>query len=382
METFAGSLRLNQAMRSLPAVLLVLAVACSQTGPPAALKSTPSPAQTASPSPVPGDLPLSRVSFSCRLPVVRSSYLGTSPFTYSGGFITFPAGTFAVDPTGGVSISPQGGMVVTDASPKLYNSPLQFGGPFYDRAEKRWLPASASEVSSDGAFYAYGTFDPQHGDPGRIHIVNVAAATEKVFAALPPTDDPGFSVAEFNSAGIYLVANQVQRAPAGAWLMNPVTGEIRPLAQVAGVLAIRDGYAWIRRVDPRDPSPPTTAKGTPSDSVVQVDLATGAETIWFYRPGLLVELQGFDSGGRPVVAVFDVSASTFHFETRLIDGPGSQGTVLYAGQQTFNGVLGDGNRLWLLGSTGIYLYTADRGLQKVFESDPAKEAIIPVAPCL
>jgi len=373
-------------MRGLPAVLIVLTVACSQTAPPVAVTSTPSPAQTAianpSPSPVPGDLPLTQVSFSCRLPVVRSSYLGSSPFTYSGGFITFPAGTFAVDPAGGVSISPQGGMVVTDASPKLYNAPLQLGGPFYDRAEKRWLPASASQVSPDGAFYAYGSFDPDHGDPGRIHIVNVSTATEKVFATSAAAVDQGFTVAEFSSAGIYLVATQVQRAPAGAWLMNPATGEIRPLAHVDSVLAIRDGNAWIRRVDPRDPSPPAPGKGTPSDSVVQVDLATGAQTIWFYRPGSQVELQGFDSSGRPVVAVFDPSASTIRFETRLIDGPGSPGTVLSAGQQTFSDVLGDGNRLWLSGSTGIYLYTADRGLQKVFDSNPANEGTAPVGLCL
>ena len=370
-------------MRGLPAVLIVLTFGCGQAGPPAAVKSTLSPAsQTAIARPVPDDLPLSRVSFSCRLPVVRSSYLGSSPFTYSGGFITFPAGTFAADPTGKVNISPQGGMVVTDASPKLYNGPLQFGGPFYDRAEKRWLPAAVSQVSPDGAFYAYGSFDPQHGDPGRIHIVNVSTATEKVFAASAPTVDQGFTVAEFSSAGIYLVATQVQRAPAGAWLMNPLTGEIRALTQVAGVLAIRNGYAWIRRVDPRDPSPPVTGKGTPSDSVVQVDLASGAQTIWFYRPGSLVELQGFDSGGRPVVAVFDPSASTIRFESRLIDGPGSPGSILSEVDQTLSDVLGVGNRLWLSRSTGMYLYTADRGLQKVFESNPANEGTTPIGACL
>jgi hypothetical protein len=373
-------------MRCLVIGLIFLLVSCSRSPAQPVAETTASPSPSANPVATPSattsDLPLTKVDFSCRLPVVRSSYLGSSPFTYSGGFITFPAATFAVDPAGGVSISPQGGMVVTEASPKLYNGPLQFGGPFYDRAEKRWLPAAASQLSPDGAFYAYGSFDPQHGDPGRIHVVNVAAATEKVFAATAPNVDQGFTVAEFSSAGIYLVATQVQRAPAGAWLMNPATGEIRPLAQAAGVLAIRDGFAWIRRVDPADPSPPVVGKGTPSDSVVRVDLATGGQTIWFYRPGSQVELQGFDSGGRPVVAVFDPSASTIRFETRLIDGPGSTGTVLYAGPQTFSEVLGDGNRLWLTGSTGIYLYTAERGLQKVFESDPAKEGIIPVATCL
>jgi hypothetical protein len=366
--------------------LIFLMAACSQgpAQPVAQTPALPSPSVTpfATPSATTSDLPLTKVDFLCRLPVVRSSYLGSSPFTYSGGFITFPAGTFAVDPAGGVSISPQGGMVVTDASPKLYNAPLQLGGPFYDRAEQRWLPASASQVSPDGAFYAYGSFDPQHGDPGRIHIVNVSTATEKVFAASAPAVDQGFNVAEFSSAGIYLEANQVSRAPAGAWLMNPVTGEIRPLTRVDSVLAIRDGNAWIRRVDPGDPSPPAPGKGTPSDSVAQVDLATGGQTIWFYRPGLQVELQGFDSGGRPVVAVFDPRASTIRFETRLIDGPGSPGTVLSAGQQTFSDVLGDGNRLWLSGPTGIYLYTADRGLQKVFESNPANEGTTPIGACL
>src|SRR5712692_3288009 len=361
-------------MRRLLIGLIFIMVACSRgpAQPVAQTTASPSPSANpvATPSATTSDLPLTKVNFSCRLPVVRSSYLGSSPFTYSGGFITFPAATFALDPAGGISISPQGGMVVTDASPKLYNGPLQFGGPFYDRAERRWLPASASQVSPDGAFYAYGSFDPQHGDPGRIHIVNVVAATEKVFAASAPNVDQGFTVAEFSSAGIYLVATQVQRAPAGAWLMNPVTGEIRALTQVASVLVIRNGNAWIRRVDPGDPSPPAPGKGTPSDSVVQVDLATGAQTIWFYRPG------------SQVVAVFDPSASTIRFETRLIDGPGSPGTVLSAGQQTFSDVFGDGNRLWLSGSTGIYLYTADRGLQKVFESNPANEGIIPVASCL
>ncbi len=373
-------------MRRLLIGLIFLMVACSRSPAQPVAQTTASPSPSANPVATPSattsDLPLTKVNFSCRLPVVRSSYLGTSPFTYSGGFITFPAATFAVDPAGGVSGSPQGGMVVTDASPKLYNGPLQFGGPFYDRAERRWLPASASQVSPDGAFYAYGSFDPQHGDPGRIHIVNVSTATEKVFAASAANVDQGFTVAEFSSAGIYLVATQVQRAPAGAWLMNPVTGEIRALTQVASVLAIRNGSAWIRRVDPGDPSPPAPGKGTPSDSVVQVDLATGAQTIWFYRPGLQVELQGFDSGGRPVLAFFDPSASTIRFETRLIDGPGSPGIVLSAGQQTFSDVFGDGNRLWLSGSTGIYLYTADRGLQKVFESNPANEGTIPVGSCL
>jgi hypothetical protein len=363
--------------------LIFLLVACSGSPAQPIAQTTASPSPSVSPVATPSattsEPPLTKVDFSCRLPAVRSSQSGVVPL-YSDGFITFPDGTFAVDPTGGVGQTADGANV-TDASPKLYNGPLQFGGPFFDRAEKRWLPASASQVSPDGASYAYGSFDPQHGDPGRIHIVNVSTATEKVFAASAPNVDQGFTVAEFSSAGIYLVATQVQRAPTGAWLMNPLTGEIRPLVQVAGVLAILNGYAWIRRVDPRDPSPPAPGKGTPANSLAQVDLATGAQTVWFYRPGEQVELQGFDSGGRPVVDVFDPSASTIRPEIRLIADAGSAGILVYAGQ-FINGALGDGDRLWLSGSTGVYLYTADRGLRKVFEFTSPGVAIAPVGTCL
>src|SRR5260370_12909101 len=75
-------------------------VACSQPHPTAAVSPT---AQTTSP-PVTGptaagDLPVTRVDFSCRLPVVTVNPRFSLPDLHAG-FITFPAGQLAEDPNG------------------------------------------------------------------------------------------------------------------------------------------------------------------------------------------------------------------------------------------------------------------------------------------
>jgi len=82
-------------------------------------------------------------------------------------------------------------------------------------------------------------------------------------------------------------------------------------------------------VDPRDPAPPQPGKGTPGDSLVRVDLASGAETIWFYRPGEQVELRGLDSQGGVLVASFQ-PATGIPIETRLVEGAGSAGVLIYS----------------------------------------------------
>lgn len=361
----------------------LLPVACSQGVGQQHTVTTASPSHAASPlaspslvatptvglsSPLPSDLPVVRVGFSCRLPAVTSS---------GGGFLSFPDATFAADPTGGFSQTAQGGLV-TDASPRLQSSPLN-GGVFFDALEQRWLPVPAAQVSLDGSLYAYATFDPSNGDPGRVHIVSIATGSERILAApAPPAPFQGFDVADFTAAGIYLVANQVDRLETGVWLMDPATGTIKALAQVVNVLMVRNGYAWTLRVDPRDPSPPQPGKGTPGDSLVRVDLTSGAETIWFYRPGEQVELQGLDSQGGVLVASFQPNNGPI--ETRLVEGAGSPGVLIYSGQLGLGAA--EGTRLWLEGDTGIYLYSADQGLQKVLEFTSTGGQISLVGPCL
>lgn len=368
-------------MRRWAFLFALLPVACSQGVSQQFTVATASPSQAASPlaspsfvatppvgqsSPLPSDLPVVRVGFSCRLPAVTNS---------GGGFISFPDAIFVADPAGGFSQTAQGGLV-TNASPKLQSSPLN-GGVSFDTVERRWVPASASQVSPDGSTYAYATFD---SGAGHLHLVNIATGTERILAApAPPAPFQGFNVADFTPAGIYLVANQVDRLPTGAWLIDPATGIIRALAQVENLLRIRDGYAWTLRVDPRDPSPPHPGKGTPGDSLVRVDLNTRAETIWFYRPGEQVALQGLDSQGRALVASFDPTTG-IPIDTRLVQSAGSAGVLISSGPLGVGAA--KGTRLWLVGTTGIYLYSAEWGLQKVMKFTSGSGQVSPVGPCL
>ena len=75
---------------------------------------------------------------------------------------------------------------------------------------------------------------------------------------------------------------------------------------------------------------------------------------------------GFASG-RPLIAVPGSSGRT---EIRLVDEPASDGQLIYSGTLAFDGYFqnyqGDGDRIWLGGEGGIYLYRPDRGLQRVF----------------
>ncbi len=370
-------------MRSFPAVLIALAVACSQTGPPEAMKSTPSPARTAivnpSPSPVSGDLPLTQVSFFCRLPVMRTP--GTS---YLGGFVTFPSARFAFDSSGSMHSEQTGGLT-TDAAPMLHGAGVTLAGvAFYDLAQHRWVPAGPSQSTPDGALYAYATWDPANFNKGQVHVVNVAQATEKTFDVAVPANAMGFTVADFDAAGIYLVANQFEQLPVGIWLMDPTTGAVRQLAQVGPVFAISGGYAWLAGIDQRDPSPPQLRRsGTASNSVIRVNLANGDKTTWFYRPGREVWLMGFDSAGRPIVNVSDPSGSTDQSETWVAGGPGDSGVLIHAGSLYLAAPQADGDRIWFGNYSGIYLFSPAHGLQKVaaFNDLKTAEAVLPAGFC-
>jgi hypothetical protein len=328
------------------------------------------------------------VNFHCRLPVIDSSNSGADPFAFNGAFVSFPTAVLTSDPAGGIRLGSDGELA-TDARPVLHSSSIN-GPPFFDRAQRRWVPAASSQSTPDGASYAYVTSDASRPTKVEVHIVDVRSATEKLFQVAIPRYVIGFEVFDFSAAGIYLVGSQVDRRPAGVWLMNPTTGAIRQLVQVTDLMAVRGGYGWIGRVDPRDPAPPKPVKGSqPFNSIVRVDLATSVLTTWFYRPGAEVELMGFDGKGGPVVRLFEHSGPSDRSETWLVPAQSKQGTLIYAGALSLGPLQGDGDRLWFGGSTGfggtagIYLYTQARGLQKVFAFTDGKpdHVVSPVGVC-
>jgi hypothetical protein len=377
---------LNEAMRRWVAVLALFISACTQAASPIASSSQAAPATPVAATTPEPDLPLTKVDFSCRLPVLRTP--GTS---YLGGFLTFPAASFALDPRGGMHNDQIGGYSTdgysTDATPVLHGAVVTLAGAaFYDLAQHRWVPAGPPQSTPDGAQYAYAIWDPTNPSTSRVHVVDVARATEKTFdVALPPNQNAmGFIVGDFDATGVYLVANLFEQLPPGVWLMDPATGAIRRVAQVETAYAIHGGYVWLAGIDPRDPSPPQLPKsGTPSDSIVRVNLATGDRTTWFYRPGRQVWLTGFDSSGSPIADVVDPSGSTSYTETWLTGGPSGQDVLIHAGSLYLAQPQGDGDRIWFGNYWGVYLFTRANGLRKVaaFNNLQTGEEVLPAGFC-
>jgi hypothetical protein len=353
-----------------------MAACGSSTGhaakPSASPSATPSATVTVLPT-APGgnaDLPVTQVGFTCRLPAVVTS--GGGDFvSYSGGFIAFPAATMAQDPNGLMATGSSQQEVETRATPVLRGVPQ--GGPtFYDAAVHRWLPVSAAQSSPDGSSYAYVTTGGSSSQ-ATFHIVNASAATQKTFAvALPNVGAAnGVQVMDYDGSGVYFVVTQVEGYPVGVWRLDAGTGKVTALARVANVMAVRGGYAWGGAVDPHDASPPKVP-GSRSlfNSIVQVNLSNGAQTAWFYSPGRSETLLGLASG-RPVINIGDgPDFPAVGGEIRLLDhassGAEDTGQFVFGGGVALSAPQADGDRLWFGSDRGIYLYTADGSLQKVY----------------
>jgi hypothetical protein len=354
-------------MRALTALLpAVLALsACTGSNPVASVSPSAqiSPAQTSPAS----DFPLSTVDLTCRLPVVTFSQAGADS-TYAGGFITFPTAQYRADPNGVIRLRVGPGDLATDAAPVLYGS-NQTGTPTYDLARRRWLPVGSGQEAPDGSSYAYSVPGATGADPTSVHVVTIATGADRVVSSNPPPSGAavGWALADFDGTHAYLVGQQIDQFPGGLWRLDTLTGAVNQLSQARGVLLVRGGNAWAGVVNPADPSPPHPGKGQGFDSIVQIDLTTGAQTTWIYRPGSMVYLVGVDQGGHPVVSVapgpdFDVS----HQPLLVLDRPQDSGTLVSTAGQNLLLMQPDVDRIWFGNEHGIYLWTPTRGLLKVF----------------
>jgi hypothetical protein len=353
-----------QKMIRLLAILGVLLVGCSQALPSAGVSSSPEPASPArAPAPTQSsltELPVTAVDFACRMPVVTSVGGGDS-VTFQGGFITFPAGKLTTDATGRMQTSSTDWDLTTSATPVLHGSG---GSPFYDRAQSRWVPAPAGQALADGSAYAY-VYWKQYTDIKSVQVVDVASGKARSFNVSTPERPV---VADYGAAGVYLVSGSAIGGPGqGVWIMDPGTGAVRKLRDVAWIWAVRDGYAWAGRFDSRDKTVWPPMEIAPLNSLVRINLATGEETVWFYRAGTYPWFMGLGSRSRPVVSFAPNGVN----EVRLIDSIGSAGQTVHSGNVRFAGsqIQGDGERLWFGSDRGLYVYQPNRGLQRVFEYD-------------
>jgi hypothetical protein len=365
---------------------VVLLLACQ----PAAQRSSATTAGKVSPSTessaaaTPGATPTTSAptpsplsSLNCRLPVITWDQ---TTYSYSGGFVTFPGGMLQEDPAGVIRAIGDGELG-TDATPVLH-AYSDSGPPFYDLAVKRWVPVGAGQASPDGSTYAF--ISPPFGGPqSPISVVTIATGTERRFnvATQPWSTADWFKVGDFDGRYVYLLPPQYGQPPQGVWRLDAATGSLVKLSQQASILLLRFPQAWVGRVDPHDPSPPTQAQGGQLfDSLVEVNLTTGVQTSWIDRPGEAVSLIGLDGAGDPVVSVShgpDFNASTG--TVLLLGSRGGSGTQISNGAVPISAMQADVGRIWFGSAHGIYLWTPAGGLQTAF---PYSQSIMPAGRCV
>jgi hypothetical protein len=349
-------------MGSLVVLAAVVLSACSKASAPVAHVSATasahgSPTSAASPTPTSSssgttlpflDLPLSTVSFSCRLPIY------TEGTVIEDSFITFPDG--AISPT-----------------------PVGTGGMYFDRAFSRWLPVPRSAVSPDGISYAYVEIG-QEPDVFYIHMVGVFGDQAKDVSVQESASTVGLGaqpqVFDYSADGIYLI-QAFETTWRGVWLFQPPAGPIRMVSDIAPEVSAGSGVIWFGEVNPADPSPiiTGTSAGILPDVVSRLDLRTGVRTRWIYHPGAGLEVLGVDTSSHPLVRVFSRVANPppktdpiDHAADELVIAldPSTQRSI-YKGQlvETLGNPIADSHGVWFGSAQGIYLYTSSGALIKV-----------------
>ena len=339
-----------------PAGVPVARVTASPSQPASSPRQSPAEPSPAIPSPaIPSpttlpfaDLPLAKVSFSCRLPIYRQdAKLGT----VEDSFVSFPGGEVTPDPNGN-------------------------NGMYFDRAYSRWVPVRREAVSPDGAHYATAEIGAQPG-VFLIHIVDVATGSDNTIQ-LAATNDFGSAqpiVFDYEPEVIYLV-QAFEHVWPGVWLFDPATKTIRKAADVETPELIGPNEVlWFGQVNIADPSPFTTrsSAGIFPDEVGRLDLKSGSRQQWDYEPGIALEVIGVDLSGNPLVQVLTpgpdpgIGSTGFfnHSQSELLIGLSSTSrrSIFKGGLvETLRSPIADSHGVWFGSDQGIYLYSEAGGL--------------------
>jgi hypothetical protein len=332
-------------MRKAAALVGLLVAACSQPGQHTEKPAvSPTPVAVTSPSPSLGsaafDLPLTAAGFSCRLPI--------STPDGQGAYISFPAATVSFDSTG---------------------KGLQArGGAYYDRAYSRWLPVPRQAVSPDGRRYAYTEPASDQTKMPKIHVVDVATGSERVFITRSSEWFIPYGILDYSSEGIYLV--QAYESPDhGLWLLNPSTGAMTTPAHLDYVEGSAGNKVfWLGTIDPTDAHNVGTLYAF-ADQLDRYNLVDGTRVPWLYLPGKGIQLQAMDVAGNPLIEVINTLVTEdLAVRLMLLLGPTVQRTILTAPARFVSSLaqpIADGHGVWFGSPQGIYLYSDASGLQKV-----------------
>jgi hypothetical protein len=191
-------------------------------------------------------------------------------------------------------------------------------------------------VSPDGSRYAY----PLNGD---IYVQSVTGGAE-----LELGEGQRFSVLNVENDGVYAVANPNP----GLWFL-PFSGAAKQITSSGFWQAASHGAAYG-----------TATSAVPQgagNTILKLDLKTGASAPFFSRPNLQAQVTGFDLQGHPVIQM----GFTNGIALLIATGPDSA-TVIAA--MTFGGYqpppfpsgvpIADSHGLWFSAGGGIVLFAS------------------------
>jgi hypothetical protein len=329
-------------------LLIALVVASCSNGAPAGTSSStqsPSTAKTATASPAPTG---------CRLPLWlydRSTNIGTA------NFLQVP------------------GAVLVAAQPAV-TSPNVLAA--YVPVAKRWVPVARSLVSPNGSYYAY---NETSGNPevDRLHVVDLATSADHVIAQ--GGVDGGYEAFDVEADGIY--AGRAPNGPAtlpGLWRLDPKTGAATRLDATQRWQWISGGYAFATVPNSTDP---VVVQGGPlPDTLLRLDLRTGAVQEWFRKRGVFPNVIGFDWNGRPLVILGQTLGDLVVVTGASSVQPIAGGTPDVTFSQVIPSLVAFSDGFWFTADQGLFSYSGNVGFQKMWSNGSSSGLYVEVAgPC-
>jgi hypothetical protein len=264
----------------------------------------------------------------------------------SGGFIVFPGGSFIADASSGVNLpSPSPG------SPSPPPGPIYgpgYTGITYDIAFHKWLPVPWLWVTPDGSRYAYTSANS-------IYVHNVADNTQVELG-----DGKVWSIVSAQPEGVYADNPNV----AGLWLL-PYSGAARQITT--------SGYWQVEAAGAAYGTETSAVPQGVSNTIIRLDVKTGASAAWFTRDGESSSVVGVDGHGNAIIYAYPFNSAgpvvwiaNSATDDVPITGPtvgifangtpiaDSHGIWLSASIQDFSNGSGNGQVLYVPGS-GVYL---------------------------
>ena len=298
----------------------------------------------------------------CRMPVNLRVDQGGSREVL--GYLALPSGVTTDDPTDSIvkvaDFPVSGGGTVpfwgTVTSPQLFGVGL---GTFSPVAGK-WLPAPPELVSPDLVHYTY--LHPN----GSLRLAAAAGAE------IPVANPINLTPLAYAGAGVVLVQNQP--ASSGLWLLDPTTHAITVITQPTGsddwrevtsapATAAASGGTLAYGVNSPgglDAPPPTT--------VLRANLQAGGllktTTAYTAEAGTTIALIAADRQGGLLVALTGHSPGLVYLDRntgpRLVTVPAGVALATVGPRHH-----ADAHGIWFIGRTGIFLFNATSGFQKI-----------------